>query len=246
MKMNHGFERNAGMDAQALVLIAEDEPEIVDILKAYLAREGIRSAWAADGRAALEMHLALKPDLMLLDVRMPYVDGWQVLSEVRARGQTPVIMVTAHDQDIDKLTALRIGADDYVVKPFNPAEVAARVRAVLRRTRRAEWDGHALLRVGPLEIDLEAFRVAVVAGDASRHVLTLTLTEFRLLAHLARAPRRVSSRAELIAACLPEGEVLERTVDSHISKLRRKLEEVGVEGMPVSLRGVGYRLEETA
>ena len=146
-----------------------------------------------------------------------------------------MIMVTAHDQDIDKLMALRIGADDYVVKPFNPAEVAARVRAVLRRTRRAEWDGHALLRVGPLEIDLEAFRVAVVAGDASRHVLTLTLTEFRLLAHLARAasgfqPRRADRRP-------PAGrEVLERTVDSHISKLRRKLEEVGVEGMPVSLR----------
>lgn len=244
--MNHGFERPAGCDTQALVLIAEDEPEIVDILKAYLAREGIRAVWAADGRAALEMHLALKPDLMLLDVRMPCVDGWQVLSEVRARGQTPVIMVTAHDQDIDKLMALRIGADDYVVKPFNPAEVAARVRAVLRRTRRVDFESREVLRVGSLEIDLEAFRVAVVPDDASRLVLNLTLTEFRLLAHLARAPRRVFSRAELIAACLPEGEVLERTVDSHISKLRRKLEDVGVEGVPVSLRGVGYRLEETA
>ncbi len=242
--MNHGFERPAGGDARALVLIAEDEPEIVVILKAYLAREGIRAVWAADGRAALDMHLALKPDLLLLDVRMPCVDGWQVLSEVRARGQTPVIMVTAHDQDIDKLMALRIGADDYVVKPFNPAEVAARVRAVLRRTRRVDFESREVLRVGSLEIDLEAFRVAVVRDDASRHVLNLTLTEFRLLAHLARAPRRVSSRAELIAACLPEGEVLERTVDSHISKLRRKLEDVGVEGMPVSLRGVGYRLEE--
>lgn len=244
--MNHGFERPAGGDAQALVLIAEDEPEIVDILKAYLAREGMRAVWAADGRSALDMHLALKPDLLLLDVRMPCVDGWQVLSEVRARGQTPVIMVTAHDQDIDKLMALRIGADDYVVKPFNPAEVAARVRAVLRRTRRVDFESREVLRVGSLEIDLEAFRVAVVRDDVSRHVLNLTLTEFRLLAHLARAPRRVFSRAELIAACLPEGEVLERTVDSHISKLRRKLEDVGVEGVPVSLRGVGYRLEETA
>ncbi|MDD2765841.1 MAG: response regulator [Opitutaceae bacterium] len=242
--MNHGFDLNTVADAQALVLIAEDEPEIVDILRAYLAREGFRSAWAADGRAALEMHLSLKPDLLLLDVQMPRVDGWQVLSEVRARGQTPVIMVTAHDQDIDKLMALRIGADDYVVKPFNPAEVAARVRAVLRRTRHVEQDRREVLRVAPLEIDLEAFRATVVSSDAARHILTLTLTEFRLLAHLARAPRRVFSRAELIAACLPEGEVLERTVDSHISKLRRKLEDVGVEGMPASLRGVGYRLEE--
>lgn len=244
--MSHAFERSATAETQALVLIAEDEPEIVDILKAYLAREGIRTAWAADGRAALEMHLALKPDLLLLDVQMPRVDGWQVLSEVRARGQTPVIMVTAHDQDIDKLMALRIGADDYVVKPFNPAEVAARVRAVLRRTQRVEQDRLDVLRVGPLEIDLEAFRVAVVAQDASRQVLSLTLTEFRILAHLARAPRRVFSRSELIAACLPEGEVLERTVDSHISKLRRKLDEVAVQGMPVSLRGVGYRLEDVA
>ena len=136
--MNHGFERPAGGDTQALVLIAEDEPEIVDILKAYLAREGIRAVWAADGRAALEMHLALKPDLMLLDVRMPCVDGWQVLSEVRARGQTPVIMVTAHDQDIDKLMALRIGADDYVVKPFRAAELGARIFGLLRRTRGRE------------------------------------------------------------------------------------------------------------
>lgn len=244
--MSHAFERSTGAEAQALVLIAEDEPEIVDILKAYLAREGIRAAWAADGRAALEMHLALKPDLLLLDVQMPRVDGWQVLSEVRARGQTPVIMVTAHDHDIDKLMALRIGADDYVVKPFNPAEVAARVRAVLRRTQRVEQDRLEVLRVGPLEIDLEAFRVAVVAQEASRQVLSLTLTEFRILAHLARAPRRVFSRSELIAACLPEGEVLERTVDSHISKLRRKLEEAAVQGMPVSLRGVGYRLEDIA
>jgi len=244
--MNPLLERSAGADTQALVLIAEDEPEIVDILKAYLAREGIRSAWAADGRSALEMHLALKPDLVLLDVQMPRVDGWHVLSEVRARGQTPVIMVTAHDQDIDKLMALRIGADDYVVKPFNSAEVAARVRAVLRRTLRVEQDRPEVLRVGPLEIDLEAFRAAVVAPDGSRQVLTLTLTEFRILAHLARAPRRVSSRSELIAACLPEGEVLERTVDSHISKLRKKLEELAVQGMPVSLRGVGYRLEDVA
>lgn len=234
------------MNTPALVLIAEDEPEIVDILKAYLHREGLRTAWAADGRAALDMHLALKPDLLLLDVQMPHVDGWRVLSEVRTRSTTPVIMVTAHDQDIDKLMALRVGADDYVVKPFNPAEVAARVQAVLRRSRGQDAQPRNILRIGPVEIDLEAFH-ARIKRDGAVHALPLTLTEFRLLAHLARAPRRVFSRSELIAACLSsEGDVLERTVDSHVSKLRKKLEDAGLPGVPVSLRGVGYRLEDVA
>lgn len=123
----------AAQSAQALILIAEDEPEIADILAAYLARSGLRSVHAADGREALELHLSLKPDLVLLDVQMPHVDGWKALSEIRHRGDTPVIMLTALDQDIDKLMGLRIGADDYVVKPFNPAEVVARTQAVLRR-----------------------------------------------------------------------------------------------------------------
>jgi two-component system response regulator AdeR len=192
------------------------------------------------------MHLALKPDLLLLDVQMPHVDGWRVLSEVRTRSTTPVIMVTAHDQDIDKLMALRVGADDYVVKPFNPAEVAARVQAVLRRSRGQDAQPRDVLRIGPVEIDLEAFH-ARIARDGTVHALPLTLTEFRLLAHLARAPRRVFSRSELIAACLSsEGDVLERTVDSHLSKLRKKLEDAGLPGVPVSLRGVGYRLEDVA
>ena len=234
------------MNAAALVLIAEDESEIVDILKAYLHREGLRTAWAPDGRAALEMHQTLKPDLLLLDVQMPGVDGWRVLSEVRTRATTPIIMVTAHDQDIDKLLALRVGADDYVVKPFNPAEVAARVRAVLRRSRGGDEARAERLRIGPLEIDLEAVHAGVRQG-VSLTPLPLTLTEFRLLAHLARSPRRVFSRSELIAACLSsEGDVLERTVDSHVSKLRKKLEDAGLPGMPVSLRGVGYRLEDMA
>ncbi|GAB7209243.1 hypothetical protein OS31_07480 [Dickeya oryzae] len=120
-------------EIHGVVLIAEDEPEIADILRAYLTRSGLRTLHAANGRQALELHLAMKPDLVLLDVQMPLVDGWQVLSGIRLRGDTPVIMLTALDQDIDKLMGLRIGADDYVVKPFNPAEVVARVQAVLRR-----------------------------------------------------------------------------------------------------------------
>ena len=224
-----------------LVLIIEDEPEIVDIVRAYLARDGLRTAAAGDGREGLRQHLALKPDLVLLDVQMPESDGWQVLAELRRRGDTPVIMLTAHDQDLDKLLALRVGADDYVVKPFNPAEVVARVRAVLRRSRAGGTGNAGMLRCGPLEIDLDTHQARAVADGAST-LLPLTLTEFRLAVYLARNPQRVVSRAELLAGCLPEGDALERTVDSHISKLRRKLEDAGVAGMPYSLRGVGYRM----
>lgn len=232
----------------ALVLIAEDESEIADILDAYLQRAGFRTERASDGRRALETHLALRPDLVLLDVQMPLMDGWQVLATIRQRGDTPVIMLTAMDQDIDKLTGLRIGADDYVVKPFNPAEVVARVQAVLRRSARAARSTprtDTLLRVAPFEIDLEN-HVASVTTDGRLHTLTLTLTEFRLLAEMARFPKRAYTRLELLEACLPEGDTLERTVDSHVSKLRKKLEDLGVAGVPASVRGVGYRFRDLA
>lgn len=233
---------NTESPSQALILIAEDEPEIAEILTAYMTRSGLRCVHAADGRRALEIHLSLKPDLVLLDVQMPHMDGWQVLSEIRHRGNTPVIMLTAMDQDIDKLMGLRIGADDYVVKPFNPAEVVARTQAVLRRSLAlGQRVDQRLLRAAPFEIDLDNHEAVVHIGK-QRHALTLTLTEFKLLAQLVRAPKRVFSRAELLVSCLPEGDTLERTVDSHVSKLRKKLEDLGIAGVPVAIRGVGYRL----
>lgn len=222
-----------------LILIAEDETEIADIIAAYLEREGMRTVRAADGRSALDLHELLKPDLIMLDVMMPKMDGWQVLAELRRRGDTPVIMLTALDQEIDKLQALRIGADDYVVKPFNPSEVAARARAVLRRT--GGGSSAQMLRVGPIEIDLESHLATVLTEEGPVRP-TLTLTEFRLLVHMARAPMRVFGRGDLIDACLPGGEALERTVDSHLSKLRRKLEEAGAPGLVNNVRSVGYRL----
>ncbi len=127
MSASHPSSGEPAPASGALILIAEDAPEIAEILAAYLARSGMRSVHAADGAKALELHLSLKPDLVLLDIQMPQVNGWQVLSQIRQRDNTPVIMLTALDQDVDKLTGLRIGADDYVVKPFNPAEVVARV-----------------------------------------------------------------------------------------------------------------------
>lgn len=224
----------------ALILVAEDEPQIATILTSYLERDNFRTVTAPDGDTTLVHHQMLKPDLILLDVQMPKRDGFSVLTEIRRRGNTPVIMVTARAEDLDKLSALRVGADDYVVKPFNPMEVVARVKAVLRRSAGMAGE-QAILRIGMIEIDTVCYMVDVNHGHAN-HRLDLTLTEYRLLEHMARAPRRVFSRAELVDACMPESDALERTVDSHVSNLRRKLAEAGAVGHCVVVRGVGYRL----
>jgi two-component system response regulator AdeR len=227
------------MVENALVLLVEDEPEIVDILETYFGREGFRTVSANDGPTGLAHHLRLRPDIIILDVKMPGQDGYEVLAALRRRGDTPVIMVTALAEDLDKLQALRIGADDYVVKPFNPLEVVARAKAVLRRTRGR--DAGTAIRVGPLTIDPNAYMASVetVRGEIS---LELTRTEFRLLTHMAGSPNRVFERGELVDACLPEGEALERTVDSHVSNLRRKLASAGADGLVTGVRGVGYKL----
>lgn len=224
----------------ALILIIEDEPEIADILRRYFEREGFRTVSAGDGETGLSHHLRLKPDLVVLDVKLPRQDGFEVLSVLRQRGDTPVIMVTALAQDIDKLQALRSGADDYVVKPFNPLEVVARAKVVLRR---AGHNRKRVMRVGALLIDMDAY-TAIAEVNHQRHNLDLTRTEFRLLAHMAQWPNRVFERGELVDACLPEGDAVDRTVDSHISKLRRKLHEAGIDNQLTGVRGVGYRLED--
>jgi two-component system, OmpR family, response regulator AdeR len=227
------------MTETALILIVEDEPDIATILATYLEREGFRTVRANDGEIALQHHLSLKPDLVLLDVNLPKKDGFTVLAELRRRGETPIIFVTAMADDIDKLTALRIGADDYVVKPFNPAEVVARTKAVLRRFGAGERV--TTLRHGPIGVDLDA-HAAFLAIDQGRKAITLTLSEFRILAHMIRAPNRAFSRGELLDVCMPDSDALERTVDSHISNLRKKLEANGSGPVLAGVRGVGYRL----
>ena len=224
----------------ALILIIEDEPEIAEILETYFAREGFRVICARDGVTGLAHHQRLRPDLVVLDIKLPGQDGYEVLAAIRRRGETPVIMVTALAEDLDKLQALRIGADDYVVKPFNPLEVVARARAVLRRTMGRAPDH--VLRLGPLTVDPEAYRASIDAPEGTVP-LDLTPTEFRILAHMARFAGRAFSRGDLVDACLPEGAALDRTVDSHVSNLRRKLAEAGAEGMLEGVRGIGYRLE---
>lgn len=219
-----------------LILIIEDDVEIVRILQAYFERDGYRTVTATDPHIGLAHHHRLKPDLVVLDVKMPKMDGFETLAALRSKADTPVIMVTALAEDLDKLQALRLGADDYVVKPFNPLEVVARARAILRRTQGGR--DSAVLRLGPLSIDSDAMTVHV--GTA---ILGLTRTEYRLLDHMARSPNRVFERSELIDACLPEGEAMNRTVDSHMSNLRRKLGASGLPDLIAGVRGAGYRLD---
>lgn len=223
----------------ALILIVEDEPEIAEILASYFVRDGFRTVCAGDGRLGLAHHAQLKPDLVLLDIRLPEVDGHEVLAVLRQRGDTPVIMITALADDLDKLQALRLGADDYVVKPFNPLEVVARARAVLRRANQTA--GGQTLRVGPLTVDRDA-HTALIERPQGTVMLELTRTEFRLLAYMAASPNHVFERSALIDACLPEGEALERTVDSHVSNLRRKLAAAGAAQLLVGVRGIGYKM----
>ena len=233
--------------ARRRVLLAEDEHEIFLIVQAYLEREGMATLHAPDGPTALALHAQWLPDLVLLDIALPGLDGWGVLAELRRRGDTPVIMLTARDQDLDKLLALRAGADDYVVKPFNPAEVVARVQAVLRRSGQTSPSGRATdaatLRCGALRLDAETFEAWHDAAPGAPQRLPLTATEFRLLAHLLKRPGRVATRLELLEACLPDSAALTRTVDSHLSKLRGKLRQAGLQDTVVPVHGVGYRAE---
>lgn len=223
-----------------LILIVEDDRDITEILQAFLEREEYRVVVARDGAAGLQAHTRIVPDLVILDIKLPKMDGVEVLTELRRRGATPVIMSSALGEDLDKLVALRIGADDYLVKPYNPMELVARVKAVLRRTHGDDASG--LIRVHDLEVDLTANQARVVNVNGGR-VLNLTKTEFRILAHMARAPHRAFTRGEIADACLPaDSNALDRTVDSHMAKLRSKLEACGAGRLFEGIRSVGYRL----
>jgi two-component system response regulator AdeR len=224
------------------ILVVEDEYEIGDIIEHYLKREGMRVLRAMNGKQAIEIHTAQSVDLILLDIKLPQLNGWEVLSKIRQKAQTPVIMLTALDQDIDKVMALRIGADDFVVKPFNPNEVVARVQAVLRRAQQNNQAMNKNLVYKNIEINMDIHSVYVHQQDR-KIMLNLTLTEYKILLLMIDHPHKVFTRSELMNHCLPDSDALERTVDSHVSKLRKKLEEHGLQHMLINVRGVGYRLD---
>jgi two-component system, OmpR family, alkaline phosphatase synthesis response regulator PhoP len=217
------------------ILIVDDERHIVDLLRLYLEKEGFATISAGDGDQALALHARHDPDLVILDLMLPRIDGFEVCREIRRRGDTPVLMLTARDDDVDAIVGLELGADDYVTKPFNPRALVARVKAILRRAD-ATTRGGRPIEVGTLRIDPR--RRDATVGDRR---LELRAREFDLLAALARDPGVVLTRDMLLedvwGTDFP-GET--RTVDVHVAEVRKKL---GDDGPPIeTVRGVGYRL----
>jgi two-component system, OmpR family, response regulator BaeR len=218
------------------ILIVEDEPKLAALLADYLKAASFETQIIADGREVVPAVRKAAPDLILLDLMLPGRDGVDVCRELRTFTDVPIVMVTARVEEIDRLLGLEIGADDYICKPFSPREVVARVRAILRRTRRGVGSNTA----SGLTIDDKQYRAAF-----NGHALDLTPVEFRLLNTLAAAPGRVFSRQQLLDNLYADHRVVtDRTVDSHIKNLRRKLEEVSPEQELIhSIYGVGYKLE---
>ncbi len=223
------------------VLIVEDDRNIADLLRLYLEKEGYTAAIAADGGAGVELFRTLQPDLVLLDVMLPVMDGWGVLSQIRKESQTPVIMLTARGETGDKVSGLKMGADDYMTKPFEMREVLARIEAVLRRAG-AEKDGTGKARrltFDRLVVDLDAFELIV---DGKK--VDTPPKEMELLFHLASSPNRVYTRNQLLDEVWGFDYFGDsRTVDVHIKRLREKLEGVSEQWSLKTVWGVGYKFE---
>ena len=226
------------------VLIIEDDADAANVLDAYLRRENYDIAVCGDGLAGLELSRSWKPDLILLDVMLPSMTGTEVLAAVRRSGQTPVIMITAIGDLPDKVGALRYGADDYIVKPYDPREVVARVQAVLRRAQSSNGGLDEVLRWQGLEVDTSAMTVTLARDGLRPEIIELTPTEFSLLRTLMHSPVRAWSRQALLDHCLPDSDALERVVDTHIYNLRKKLETAGIDDVLLNVRGVGYRFRQ--
>jgi two-component system, OmpR family, alkaline phosphatase synthesis response regulator PhoP len=222
------------------VLVVDDEPRIVQLARDYLEHAGFTVLTAGDGPSAVQAVRVRRPDLVVLDLGLPGLDGLDVAKAIRAAGTTPIVILTARDTEVDKLLGLELGADDYVTKPFSPRELVARVRAVLRRSERPRDTGDHI-EVGDLALDIPRLR-ATVAG----RLVDLTATEFSILQTMAREPGRVFTRAQLLDAVHGVAfEAYERAIDAHIKNIRRKLEpDPARPRYLLTVYGVGYRLAE--
>ena len=218
------------------VLVVDDEPKIVQLARDYLEHAGFAVLTAGDGPSALQSARVRRPDLIVLDLGLPGLDGLEVMRSIRASGSTPIVVLTARDTELDKLLGLELGADDYVTKPFSPRELVARVRAVLRRSERPA-EPREQIEVGELALDVPRLRTTV-----SGRVVELTATEFEILATMAREPGRVFTRAQLLDAIHGVAfESYERAIDAHVKNIRRKL---GPTQFIESVYGIGYRLAD--
>ena len=224
------------------VLVVDDEPKIVQLARDYLEHAGFAVLTAGDVPSALHAARTRRPDLVVLDLGLPGIDGLEVLRSIRTNGRTPIVVLTARDTELDKLLGLELGADDYVTKPFSPRELVARVRAVLRRSERATESGDRI-DVGDLALDVPRLRTTL--RDRS---IELTPTEFSILATMAREPGRVFTRSQLLDAVHGVAfEAYERAIDAHVKNIRRKLEpDPGRPRYVLTVYGVGYRVAEPA
>lgn len=223
-----------------LILVVDDEPQIVRLARDYLAQGGFRVLPVYDGVSALATARQEKPDLVVLDLNLPQMDGLDVCRTLRRESDVPIIMLTARAEEMDRLIGLEVGADDYIVKPFSPRELVARVRAVLRRTN-GEVQTAGLIQVGDLTIDLNGHRTTV-GGEAVK----LTRVEFSLLAILAQHPGQTFSRAQLLERLHgPADGGFERSIDAHVKNLRRKIEADPADPRYVlTVYGVGYQFAD--
>jgi DNA-binding response OmpR family regulator len=222
------------------ILVVDDEPKIAQLARDYLEHAGFRVVTASDGRAALRAASRDRPELIVLDLRLPDMDGLDVTRTLRKASAVPIIMLTARGDESDKLIGLELGADDYMTKPFSPKELVARVRAVLRRGALAQVGGESL-RIGELVVDEGRMRVSVGGRPVD-----LTATEFQLLTSLARSPGRVFTRSQLLDALHGVAlEAYERAIDAHVKNIRRKLEpDPRRPQYLLTVYGVGYKLAE--
>jgi DNA-binding response OmpR family regulator len=223
------------------ILIVEDDRHIASLVAMYLDREGFATRIAPDGREALASARQLPPCLVILDLMLPVIDGWEVCRALRRHSDVPILMLTARDDEIDRVSGLTLGADDYVVKPFSPRELVARVKAILRRARPHPAGEQERLVHGALVLDIEQHKVTL---DEQR--LTLTPSEYTLLLALMRRPGRVFTRQELLDSLYLDGDaVVDRVIDVHIGKLRHKIESNPAEPLYIlTVRGVGYQFAE--
>ena len=229
-------------ESEQTVLVVDDDPNVLQLARLYLERDGYGVTTALDGAEGLAKAREEQPGLVVLDVMLPGMNGLDICRTLRRESTVPIIMLTARVEEEDRLAGLDLGADDYVTKPFSPRELAARVRAVLRRAVRDDsGEQPAALSAGPLELDLR-FRRAALSGSE----LPLTPTEFRLLAVLVRHPGRIFSRDEIIDRVMGDDfDGFDRTVDAHVSSLRRKLSAApgGSSKLIQTVYGSGYRLD---
>ncbi len=223
-----------------LILIVDDEPKIVKLARDYLERGGFRVLTAADGRTAITIARADKPDLIVLDLNLPGMDGLDVCRQLRRESDVPIIMLTARVEETDRLIGLELGADDYIVKPFSPRELVARTRAVLRRVR-GDFYQPGIVRTGSLEIDLNGHRATL-----DEEPLHLTRIEFNLLALLAQHPGQAFSRQRLLEHVHGHShDGFDRSIDAHIKNLRRKIEpDPGDPTYILTVYGIGYRFND--